>query len=245
MKYILMLLWMMFSSLAYSSPSITNTSVSDGIITLCWNTSVGKQYVGSFCTNLIQGRFEYYGTSVAGGTMSIPVLGNAGFIRLTEVDSALPVSFEDEYLESTVRGLIGYPLGYLWNFQVSGITSLNVNLSGVTNMHDVNMLSGLTNLSCSWNQISYLDLSGLTNLVQVDCSLNSITNMNLAGCSGLSSIFCLYNNIIDLQFIVSRATDGTLKTGTTLWLIGNPLGTNAINVQIPLLTGTYGFIIHR
>jgi Leucine-rich repeat (LRR) protein len=243
LKYILVFLGMMFASLSWADLSITNISVSGGIITLKWNATDGKQYVGSFCTNLTYGRFEYYGTSTSGGTMSTPVLD--GFVRVTEVDSAIPVTFADRYLESAVRELIGYPYGNMWNFQVSGIKSLHVSGSSVTNMGSVNLLSGLTHLYCSDNQISWLDLSGLTNLEWLVCDNNSITNMNLTGCVGLKFIFCNYNSISDLQFIVDRAVDGTLKAGTRLWLYMNPLSTHAKDVQIPLLKGTYGFIVTK
>jgi hypothetical protein len=41
------------------------------------------------------------------------------------------------------------------------------------------------------------------------------------------------------------AAAGGLGTNDRVWLLSNPLGSNAVSVQIPVLTNTYGVKVYR
>ncbi|WP_270810237.1 leucine-rich repeat domain-containing protein [Hungatella effluvii] len=78
---------------------------------------------------------------------------------------------------------------------VSGLTSLtelNCTFNELTAL-DVSGLAGLTYLYCYYNQLAELNVSGLTSLRGLSCNDNQLTALNVSGLTSLTYLDC-YNN---------------------------------------------------
>ena len=93
---------------------------------------------------------------------------------------------------------------------VSALTSLNVSNASIDNLTGIAAFSSLTDLYCSGNRLTSLNVSGLSNLFTLDCSSNSyydsdtatytaLTSINLAGLSNLGYLDCSNNAISSLN----------------------------------------------
>ncbi len=83
---------------------------------------------------------------------------------------------------------------------VSGLTSLYVSSKNIANLTGIQAFTGLTNLYCSNNLLTSLNVSGLTDLSVLYCNENKLTSLNLSGCSSLQSLNCRYNYLPALNF---------------------------------------------
>ena len=103
---------------------------------------------------------------------------------------------------------------------VSGVTSLDVSLSGISDLTGIQEftslqtlycynnlltslnLSGLTNLQilqCGGNQLSSLNVSGLNSLSYLDCDTNQLPSLNVSGLTNLQNLDCRYNQLASLN----------------------------------------------
>jgi len=73
---------------------------------------------------------------------------------------------------------------------------------------DVTNITSLTNLSCSINSISILNVSNLTSLISLSCSNNSISVLNVTNLTSLTLLACVNNSISVLN--VTNLTSLTL-----------------------------------
>ena len=62
----------------------------------------------------------------------------------------------------------------------------------------------VTDLHCSENQLTSLDVSGCTALTELRCSENQLTNLNVSGCTALTKLYCFSNQLTSLD--VSKNT---------------------------------------
>lgn len=67
---------------------------------------------------------------------------------------------------------------------------------------DVSRNTRLTELWCSRNQLTDLDVSGCTMLTQLSCANNRLTKLHVGGCAALASLYCNDNRLTALE--VSR-----------------------------------------
>ena len=93
---------------------------------------------------------------------------------------------------------------------VSALTSLNVSNASIDNLTGIAAFSSLTDLNCSSNRLTSLNVSGLSNLFTLNCSSNSyydsdtgmvtpLTSINLTGLSNLGELDCSNNAISNLN----------------------------------------------
>lgn len=89
--------------------------------------------------------------------------------------------------------------------EVLMIKYLNVVDSNISNLQGINGFLNLETLSCSFNQISTLNVSNLTNLKRLDCNVNQISNINVGGLINLRWLNCANNQIslLDLSGLTS------------------------------------------
>ena len=131
-------------------------------------------------------------------------------------------------------------------------SSVRIEWLGLQNnmIDDLGGLGSLTNLT--WlnlanNSVLELgELAPLSNLRVIDVHSNSVTS--LAGLEGLTQLDWLgvsENNISDLAPLVVNASVGGLGTGSVVYVGGNPLSDFALTNQIPVLSNTYGVIVHQ
>ncbi|WP_455139388.1 zinc-ribbon domain-containing protein [Thermophilibacter sp.] len=61
---------------------------------------------------------------------------------------------------------------------------------GITSLEGISAFPNLTQLVCSGNQLTELDVSGLPNLTALDCSGNQLTGLDLSANDALASVSC-------------------------------------------------------
>ena len=80
----------------------------------------------------------------------------------------------------------------------TNLNFLSCSYNQITNLN----ISGLTNLQCLQclgNRLTNLNVAVLTNLQKLDCSNNQLTNINIAGLINLDNLNCSYNQLPNLN----------------------------------------------
>ena len=88
--------------------------------------------------------------------------------------------------------------------KMSAITELNVagtkNTPGtLTSLRGIEYFESLTELRCSYNQLTSLDVSGCTELTELVCQDNQLTSLDVSGCTALIMLVCAYNQLTSLD----------------------------------------------
>ncbi|MBR5948289.1 MAG: hypothetical protein IKZ82_06520, partial [Clostridia bacterium] len=83
---------------------------------------------------------------------------------------------------------------------------------------DVTNNTALEKLYCSYNNLSELDVSGCTALEELSCSYNNLSELDVSGCTALVELSCSYNNLseLDLSNNPDLAYDTILAEGDGL-----------------------------
>ena len=63
----------------------------------------------------------------------------------------------------------------------------------------ITIRGNVTELDCSFNQLTSLDVSGCTALTKLDCSSNQLTSLNVSGCTSLTELECRENQLTSLD----------------------------------------------
>ena len=103
----------------------------------------------------------------------------------------------------------------------TALTELSCSRNPLTAL-DVSKNTALTELSCSRNQLTALDVSKNTALTTLSCYSNQLTALNVSGCTALTELHCHYNQLTSLD--VSKNTALT-------WLECNNNKLTALNVS--------------
>ncbi len=82
---------------------------------------------------------------------------------------------------------------------VSGITTLDVSYKNISDLSGIQDFIALTELYCSGNQISSIDVHSLTNLVYFDCSNNQLTSLDVHTLTNLNDLNCGSNLLTSLD----------------------------------------------
>lgn len=124
------------------------------------------------------------------------------------------VAFADPNLEAAIREAIHIPERPIYRSDLAGLTSFSASARNISHLSGLEHCIDLTHLDLSHNQIGNISPVGnLTNLAYLQLDLN-----------GISNISPLVQN------------EG-LGEGDAVYLRGNPLSWNSINVCIPALRG--------
>ena len=89
--------------------------------------------------------------------------------------------------------------GILTDKEIAGVTSINVANNYVKNMQGIEFFTALTNLNCSYNQLTSLDVSKNTALTILNCNGNGITSLDLHNCTALKTLECDDNELKSLD----------------------------------------------
>lgn len=86
------------------------------------------------------------------------------------------------------------------NYSSSNILHiLFCNNNKITNLDNLELLSGLVTLECNNNQLTTLDVTSLTNLEVLKCQRNQLTTLNISNLSNLKTIFANFNQLTELD----------------------------------------------
>lgn len=89
--------------------------------------------------------------------------------------------------------------GRLSSAQVTAITGMDCSGMGITSMAGIEHFTALTELVCSYNSLTELDVSRSSALVTLDCSSNSLTSLNVSNNPALTTLVCAGNSLSSLN----------------------------------------------
>ena len=93
---------------------------------------------------------------------------------------------------------------------------------------NVQGLSALQRLVCSFNQLTALDVQGLTSLRMLDCVVNQLTALNVQGLNDLEELDCSFNQLTALDVLGLTALQWLSCAGNQLTAL-NVQGLTALN----------------
>ena len=89
--------------------------------------------------------------------------------------------------------------GSLSDTEIATVTMINVSSEGITDLTGIEHFTALTDLYCSSNQLTTLDVSGNTQLTSLDCSSNQLTALDVSKNTNLTALDCSSNNLTKLD----------------------------------------------
>ncbi|MHC0444241.1 T9SS type A sorting domain-containing protein [Flavobacterium sp. 3-218] len=93
----------------------------------------------------------------------------------------------------------GTPDGQVLTANISGIKALNVNGLNISDLTGIQDFKALTQLICSFNNLTSLDVSQNTSLTVLNCFSNKITSLNLSKNTSLDNLNCASNLLTTLD----------------------------------------------
>ena len=134
-------------------------------------------------------------------------------INVVVTSKGLPIdeeTFTDKAFLEYVKTVIDTDQdGYLSKEEIAAVTSIDVSggvtIEGDTTKTKISSLTGIetftniTELNCSDNKLTNIDVSTLTKLESLDVSNNNITELNLNGLSNLDDLKCDGNRITSIE----------------------------------------------
>ncbi len=94
---------------------------------------------------------------------------------------------------------------YVLTANINTITYLNIKLKNIADLTGIEDFVALTELYCSNNQLTSLDMSANTNLTKLNCSSNQLTNIDVLANNDLSFLFCYNNQLVSLDVSQNNA----------------------------------------
>ena len=83
--------------------------------------------------------------------------------------------------------------------EAADIESLGIYESNIESLSGIEYMIGLTNLDCSYNQLTSIDLSNNAALTGLFCNNNQIASLDISNNTALSTIYCSYNQLTSLD----------------------------------------------
>ena len=134
-------------------------------------------------------------TLTAGHILNLGTLALTGFEKAVakEIYAGLESGTATENADGTVT-LSDADLSAL-----AAMTRLELPSGGVTSLPGLGYCTGLNELSCSFNKLTELNLSGLTQLTTLWCHRNQLTTLDVSGLTQLTTLWCYNNNLTALD----------------------------------------------
>ena len=83
--------------------------------------------------------------------------------------------------------------------------TINVSSKTIADLTGIGAFTNITNLDCSTNQLTTLDISANTSITHLDCYNNRLPTLNIAALTSLSYIDCSANSFTSLDFQVNTS----------------------------------------
>ena len=97
--------------------------------------------------------------------------------------------------------------GVLTADEIAEVKEISVSYRSISDLKGIEYFTALTELDCSDNALTKLDVSKNVNLTKLDCSYNRLTKLDLSNNTALTSLYCYSNNLTSLD--VSKSTNLT------------------------------------
>jgi hypothetical protein len=117
-------------------------------------------------------------------------------------------NFPDENFKNWVIDNIGNNDSILTNTEITNITAIDVEDLNISNLKGIEYFTNLTELSCSDNELTSLDVSKLVNLKILVCQDNQLHSLDVSNLVNLQTLNCSYNCIesLDVRRLVNLQT---------------------------------------
>lgn len=89
--------------------------------------------------------------------------------------------------------------GNIQKTEITMLTSLNVSNCNISSLVGIDSFLNLSNLNCSQNQLTSLDVDNLMNLTILNCSNNQIASLDVSSSTNLITLNCANNQIANLN----------------------------------------------
>lgn len=89
--------------------------------------------------------------------------------------------------------------GVLTEIELRAVTVMDVSNKGISNLKGIEYFTKLTNLNCSQNSLTSLDVSKNTALVFLDCYMNTLGSLNVSNHAELSRLTCTQCGLTSLD----------------------------------------------
>ena len=164
-------------------------------------------------------------TLTAGRILNLGTLALTGFEKAVakEIYAGLESGTATENADGTVT-LSDADLSAL-----AGMTTLKLPSGGVTSLPGLGYCTGLNELSCSFNKLTELNLSGLTQLTTLWCYNNNLTALDITQLSGLSTLYCGVQN--DGRELTLTLTAAQKTTWDSTWSYDSDNTNVTLNVK--------------
>ena len=120
--------------------------------------------------------------------------------------------------------------GVLSGEEIGNVKSIICSAKDISDLTGISYFTALTQLNCSENGLTDLDVSGCTALTDLECSYNQLTDLDVSGCTALTDLECSYNQLTDLD--VSRNVALTYLYCASNRLTGLDVRNNAALTQL-------------
>jgi len=82
---------------------------------------------------------------------------------------------------------------------ISGVTTLDVNVKEISDLTGIEDFTALTNLQCGSNSLTSLDVSANTALTYLECNGNQLTSLDVSNNTELTTLKCYNNELTSLD----------------------------------------------
>lgn len=127
--------------------------------------------------------------------------------------------------------------GKLSKTERDAVTEINIDNQNCTDLTGIAYFANLTELDCSYNKLTTLDVSKNAKLSTLECTNNGMEELNLGDITSLKHLFCSENNLTELDVSKNRYLEqlhcrynnlrrlviGNNYSLTMLYLLGNHL----------------------
>ena len=108
-------------------------------------------------------------------------------------------SFPDSSFRQIVLDEIAGPDGILTQSEAEAVIDLNLANEGISSLIGIEYFTMATSLSCYYNDLVELDVTGMTSLRDLYCYENSLTSLTVTGLTSLRSVDCSHNFLTALD----------------------------------------------
>ena len=89
--------------------------------------------------------------------------------------------------------------GQISEKEASVVSYIRNVFTNIRNMDEIRYFTSLTELSCSYNQFTSLDLSNNTALTDLMCDYSQLTSLDVSNNTALTTLYCRYNQLTSLD----------------------------------------------
>ena len=110
--------------------------------------------------------------------------------------------------------------------EIAGVTQIDVQRLGISNLTGIKYFTALTYLNCNENKLTSLDLSGCTELKGLICYNNQLAELDVSKNTALESLYCSENQLRSLDVSKNTALGSLYCSGNRLTSLDLSQNTN-------------------